>query len=397
MRLPFRACSGRARSGRSTSVAVGWLLSALVALGAIPSAQAAPSFDCSKATSTAEKLICGDSALSELDQSLADAFQGLRQQRTGASRDRLLAEQRAWLADRDRRCGIPSGGGEPTLAQRWTWAPCLAERSRERLTQLGVTVPAVERPAGSNTAGFIHPLCLDLATGGRAGPGGGDDERPIPILLDACNRGMRHVGVSLGDGGFFSATGAYEGFPTWYAYRPIGRLSNGETIVEVNWSGGGTGQFSEIDAVRSTTNGGETTISARTLIGGGDRCNGGIDQATMPSAGVIEMTLRATPGDLIAAGDPAVDVTGYDLASCSICCAGTLTYRFDVTASRQTLVSAVVSEDLSADQSEPMSAQACFDRLVHEGGGKLPRSFTAGELGQLAQHFRQSCAKSEGQ
>lgn len=396
MRITSRSCSGRLLPARLVTPLIGQLLGALLALGWAMPTHAAPSFDCNKASSTTEKLICDDSALSNLDQSLADAFQGLRQQRTGTSRDRLVADQRAWLADRDRRCGIPASGAEPKLAQRWDWAPCLADRYRERLTQLGVAVPAVERPAGSGDPGFIHPLCLDLATGGRASAGGGDSERPIPILLGACNRGMRHVDVSLGDGGFF-ASGAYAGSPTWFAYRPIGRLASGETVVDVSWSGGGTGQFSEIDAVRSTTKGGETTISARTLVGGGDRCNGGIDRATMPSDGVIEMSLRATPGDLISAGDSALDVSRYDLAMCAICCAGTMSYRFDVAAGRQTLVSATVSEALSADQNEPASAQACFDRLVGDGNRKLPRTFTASELGQLAQRFRQSCAVSEGQ
>lgn len=375
--------------GRRIAAAAGSFLGAAMFTMTAP---AAPSFDCNKASTSGEKLICGDYALSALDQSLADAFQGLRQQRSGAARDRLVGEQRAWLAGRDRSCGIPVGGAEPTLAQRWAWAPCLADRYRERLTQLGVTVPPVERPAGATGGGFIHPLCLDLATGARASEG---TEHPIPVLLEACNRGFRHVDVSSDDDGSLSASGAYSGSPTWFAYRPVGRFAGGETVVEVRWNGGGTGQFSEVDALRTTSSGGETTISARTLVGGGDRCNGGIDRTTMPEEGVIELVVRATPGDLIAAGDPAIDTSRYDLAYCAICCAGTMTYRFTVSTSKQTLVSATVSEALSADVSDPSSAQVCFDRLVRDGGGALPRTLTAAELAHFAQRFRQSCAVSE--
>jgi Uncharacterized protein conserved in bacteria, putative lipoprotein len=391
MNVLSSACRRLPASSIVATVRPTFVAATLLLIGVALPARAEPSFDCNNASTTAEKLICSDAALSRLDKSLADSFQGLRQQRTGPAHDRLVGEQRAWLTARDRTCGIPAGGAEPTLAQRWTWAPCLAEQYRVRLTQLGVSVPPVERPAAANATGFIHPLCLDLATGGRAGEG---DDSPIPILLDDCNRGYRHVDVDVGDRGMIGASGAVGGFPTWFSYRPIGRLTNGESVVLVEWSGGGTGQFSEIDSIRSTTDGGETTISARNLLGGGDRCNGGIESASMRGESAIDVVVRATPADIVAAGDPGIDVYGYDLASCAICCAGTIAYRFDVGANKQAVASATVGERLSEQQDAAQDAQACFDRLVATGGN-LPRTFDAAALAQLAQRFREGCPSSQ--
>lgn len=70
-------------------------------------AQEGPSFDCAKAESEAEKLVCGDAALAELDRKVAaaygaalDAAGGLD---AGASEavETLRAEQRGWIKGRD--------------------------------------------------------------------------------------------------------------------------------------------------------------------------------------------------------------------------------------------------------------------------------------------------------
>ena len=49
-------------------------LSALTALSPTSASAAGPSFDCAKAASDIEKLICQDSELAELDNSLAELY-----------------------------------------------------------------------------------------------------------------------------------------------------------------------------------------------------------------------------------------------------------------------------------------------------------------------------------
>ncbi|WP_034492807.1 MliC family protein [Afifella pfennigii] len=70
-------------------------------------AQDGPSFDCGKAESSAEKLICGDAALAALDRRVSDRFAAAlaaaRGLDVGASQavDELRAYQRGWIKGRD--------------------------------------------------------------------------------------------------------------------------------------------------------------------------------------------------------------------------------------------------------------------------------------------------------
>jgi uncharacterized protein YecT (DUF1311 family) len=70
----------------------------------------AASFDCARAGTAVEKAICGDVALARLDRGVAEAYQrALQYSFEAGEREKKQAEQRAWLAERDRKCG----SGEP--------------------------------------------------------------------------------------------------------------------------------------------------------------------------------------------------------------------------------------------------------------------------------------------
>jgi len=57
-----------------------------------------PSFDCAKASSDAEKLVCGDARLSALDRELSALYRGAQ---TGPGELDVAAEQRGWIKGRD--------------------------------------------------------------------------------------------------------------------------------------------------------------------------------------------------------------------------------------------------------------------------------------------------------
>ncbi|MFK7869145.1 MAG: MliC family protein [Roseobacter sp.] len=83
------------------------LVFAAALLGTSAPASASPSFDCAKAESSAEELICADDALAQLDQRLTDRFQAalnaIRSMDVGAqaAEDDLRATQRGWIKGRD--------------------------------------------------------------------------------------------------------------------------------------------------------------------------------------------------------------------------------------------------------------------------------------------------------
>jgi uncharacterized protein YecT (DUF1311 family) len=87
---------------------------------------AGPSFKCEQGRSSAEKAICGSQVLRLFDAELARAY-GQFRDRGGAA---AVAEQRAWLVRRDRRCSV----GEETTANEY--ADCLAEVLRTRTRYL---------------------------------------------------------------------------------------------------------------------------------------------------------------------------------------------------------------------------------------------------------------------
>lgn len=62
----------------------------------------APSFDCTKASSSQERMICGDRELSKLDVQMAGAYADARQKSTDANA--LKTEQKQWLKNTQRSC-----------------------------------------------------------------------------------------------------------------------------------------------------------------------------------------------------------------------------------------------------------------------------------------------------
>lgn len=66
----------------------------LLSLAVLPTAQAA-SFDCVKAASTIDELICSDNVLSKLDETLNNSYQYAINQKV--DKQKLIKEQRQWL------------------------------------------------------------------------------------------------------------------------------------------------------------------------------------------------------------------------------------------------------------------------------------------------------------
>lgn len=94
------------------------LLTLAALLLAAPAAAAEPSFDCVKAASSAEKLVCADTQLAALDREMARLYTLAHDgpHMTASARQDLVAFQRGWVKGRDdcwkadnlRRCVLDS-------------------------------------------------------------------------------------------------------------------------------------------------------------------------------------------------------------------------------------------------------------------------------------------------
>jgi len=162
-----------------------WALVSLAGsiLAPAPRARAA-SFDCAKAATPTEKLICGDPQLSQLDGQTAQAYQ--RALERALDPDKLRAEERAWLRTERKACGDDA---------------CLKKVYAQRLAALAATpgpenalgqVPVESVPADGRSGGaFKLAPVLDKAKGEAA--------------VAAYNRHAKDGALALASGSFTQA------------------------------------------------------------------------------------------------------------------------------------------------------------------------------------------------
>ncbi|NEX21338.1 DUF1311 domain-containing protein [Thiorhodococcus mannitoliphagus] len=80
------------------------VLASVAAVLCLTSAQtwaASPSFDCAKASSEVEQLICKDAELARLDRSLAELYATLLKNSSANAQKSLKTEQRGWVKGRN--------------------------------------------------------------------------------------------------------------------------------------------------------------------------------------------------------------------------------------------------------------------------------------------------------
>lgn len=79
------------------------VVAAVMMLGGLSQGVSAQSFDCAKASTKVERLICDHPKLGELDSELAEAYRiALRDSPWASANRRIRAEQKNWIARRDR-------------------------------------------------------------------------------------------------------------------------------------------------------------------------------------------------------------------------------------------------------------------------------------------------------
>jgi uncharacterized protein len=106
-----------------------------LALPISAAAQPKPSFDCTRASSPVDKLICSNGDIAELDRGLADRYAQMRRELTPEGYAVLHKSQLNWLTSRS-SCTAELKAGQPELKD--TAAGCLANMYRDRVHDLGL-------------------------------------------------------------------------------------------------------------------------------------------------------------------------------------------------------------------------------------------------------------------
>lgn len=139
--------------------AILWLMAGVaVAQTPAPKPPAGPSYDCTKAKSGREKVVCAHADLAALDRTLAEVYAKERARRDAAGQAELQREHLRWLAGIPNTCGVPDTAGP----ERWAepQRKCLADLYRVRTTALAAA--AATTPASSAPQSVIGRFTLVL-------------------------------------------------------------------------------------------------------------------------------------------------------------------------------------------------------------------------------------------
>ncbi|MGB7280801.1 MAG: lysozyme inhibitor LprI family protein [Candidatus Acidiferrum sp.] len=119
----------------------------------------ATSYDCTKKLTEIENVICHVDSLASLDVQLNTLYKSLLARPAGSERESLRAEQRQWLAAREKSCAIYKG-----------WLGCLTDYYQKRIDALKkrATTLASQSPVAANSRKLHVKLAQDTAL--RAAP-----------------------------------------------------------------------------------------------------------------------------------------------------------------------------------------------------------------------------------
>ncbi len=123
------------------------ILSSCVLLAAMTAPAA--SFDCAKATTGTEKLICSDTALKAIDDKLQEHWQSTRGELSSLAWSSLLRDQRTWLKQREMLCS-PGNNANPI--------ECLTSMTQQRIGEI-----AMAPRSGPGASGQMQPFEIEKA------------------------------------------------------------------------------------------------------------------------------------------------------------------------------------------------------------------------------------------
>ena len=129
-------------------------LAFLIALTLAPSPLASQGFDCAKAQTPVEKLICAAPEIGALDKTLNAAVQA-RLAAAPHERGEFIADSRRWLAARDKACPVPDG--PLSAGSRSAAIACLAKSYRARLDAIAA-IPSAQTTAPDTDKALCHRL-----------------------------------------------------------------------------------------------------------------------------------------------------------------------------------------------------------------------------------------------
>lgn len=166
-------------------------------------------------------------------------------------------------------------------------------------------------------------------------------------------------------------------------YRYVGKISEnneGLYVFEINWSGGGSGSFSELIALALKN---DTILTLQKEIEGGDRCNGGIVEAKIQD-NLITFKKQATSLLFTYPTAESSMPANLNLEDCAVCCIGTILMSGDD-------ITGFTFNGILPSVNSDNAQQACFNKLIREAGAKDKGTLNSKQYLSLQENIKQQC------
>jgi|GEM_PF-2503092 len=203
----------------------------------------------------------------------------------------------------------------------------------------------------------IDPVCLNAGSNPDQG-----DEVDLATCTGSAGKDawtQPQDGLETFDDGAIGYTFKCEGGcmrAPFVSYKNLG-MAGGHHVIEVRESGGGTGVFSDV-RLMDVRDGKLITVK---VLGGGDRCNGGIADAHVEN-GKVFFAQNLTPFDMIDISGSKAGFKAYDdIQACAACCVAEANFENDK------MVSVTLTQDPKEIVSEDLGPKdACFFGTYNE-------------------------------
>ncbi len=224
----------------------------------------------------------------------------------------------------------------------------------------------------------VDPRCVTALAPAEGGAG--------PVVLARCTRPGRmtrngaSVSVQTPDPGAILRQ-------PYDSYEVLGR-SGERFVVAAQWNGGGTGRFDNLMIVRREGN--RLTLE-KSLLKGGDRCNGGLSNVSVRD-GVLRWSENNTPYDLVARGGIR-KLADKDLESSANSCVATrnMAYHLDGGTTRLMSVSLLSGIADRAGWTERYTYQHCFNAYYNGYIARGRAKLADADIAQFAKGFSETC------
>ncbi|HWD25550.1 MAG TPA: hypothetical protein VG387_00185 [Rhizomicrobium sp.] len=228
----------------------------------------------------------------------------------------------------------------------------------------------------------ISPACVTAAVPVESGA------KPPVVLAKCQTRAKPRV-----EDGTFTTDGPDGGpGPAYDSYKVLA-AAGPHYAVEADWSGGGTGRFTNLVLLRRA---GGTLVLEKTLAGG-DRCNGGIEDSAVDGA-TLTWSQNITPYDLVDLGGVKTLAAYKDLEASASSCVAAVDHTYHLGTGREDAPAVSFTDTHLDDQpgwTGDYKYQHCFNAYYgayaakHGGDALSPADVKA-----FAAGFLKTCVKT---